>query len=424
MASNLKSLFKPTNKDIRKRIYFTLFALIIFKIGTSIQVPGTEAIQSLGFLELLNSLSGGAMRKFSIFGLGVMPYISASIIISISQKDIIPYLSELSKQGEIGRQKLNTITRYLGIFLALFEGYALSYAFIGKTASFPEHAQVALILTAGTCFLLWIGDQITQKGIGNGVSLIIMAGIISTLPSMIATVYTSLVSTATVQTLALGITELIIFILVYFAIVIGVIYEQKAERRIPIQYSNKTSSSYNANQSYLPFKINSASVMPVIFAGAVMSIPSVLSYVIKNQSFNLFIGKYLTYTSISGFIFYMTLIFFFTFFYTFLMFQPKELADNLQKGGGYIPGIKPGKETTNYMTNVLSRLTFTGAVFISIIAGLPIIFNIVTNLPSNVTVGGTGLLIVVGVALETYNQLESSLVSRNYVGGTRRRRNR
>lgn len=424
MASNLKSLFKPTNKDIRKRIYFTLFALTIFKIGTSIQVPGTQAIESLGFLELLNSISGGAMQKFSIFGLGVMPYISASIIISILQKDIIPYLSELSKQGEIGRQKLNTITRYLGIFLALFEGYALSYAFIGKTASFVEHAQVALILTAGTCFLLWIGDQITQKGIGNGVSLIIMAGIISTLPSMIATVYTSLVDTATMQTLALGITELIIFILVYFAIVIGVIYEQKAERRIPIQYSNKTSSSYNGNQSYLPFKINSASVMPVIFAGAVMSIPSVLSYVIKNEQFNLIIGKYLTYTSISGFIFYMTLIFFFTFFYTFLMFQPKELASNLQKSGGYIPGIKPGKETTDFMTNVLSRLTFTGAVFIAIIAGLPIIFNIVTNLPSNVTVGGTGLLIVVGVALETYNQLESSLVSRNYVGGTRRRRNR
>lgn len=424
MVSNLKSLFKPTNKDIRKRIYFTLFALTVFKIGTSIQVPGTEAIPSLGFLELLNSISGGAMQKFSIFGLGVMPYISASIIISILQKDIVPYLTELGKQGEIGRQKLNTITRYLGIILALFEGYAMSYAFVGQTAPFVEHAEVALILTAGTCFLLWIGDQITQKGIGNGVSLIIMAGIISTLPAMISTVYTSLVDTATVQTLALGITELIIFILVYFAIVIGVIYEQKAERRVPIQYSNKTSSSYNANQSYLPFKINSASVMPVIFAGAIMSIPSVLSYVIKNEGFNLFIGKYLTYTSISGFIFYITLIFFFTFFYTFLMFQPKEIADNLQKSGGYIPGIKPGKETTNYMMKLLSRLTFTGAVFISLIAGLPIVFNIVTNLPSNVTVGGTGLLIVVGVALETYNQLESSLISRNYVGGTRRRRNR
>ena len=424
MSSNLKALFKKRNRDLRKRIYFTLFALTVFKVGTTISVPGTNAITGLGFLELLNAMGGGALERFSIFALGVMPYITASIMIQLLQKDIVPYFTELSKQGEVGRRKLSVITRYVGIFFALVQGFMFSFAFLGEGAQLLDQIRVTLILTTGTAFLLWLGDQITQKGIGNGISMIIMAGIISTLPSMLTTAYGSLVTDGNLQTEFLGWVKMIMFVITYLAIIVGVVFVQKAERRIPIQYSNKTSSSYSSKQTYMPFKINSASVIPVIFASALMSFPGTISYFVKSEDFQLFIGKYLMYDTAVGFIIYISLILFFSYFYTFLMIRPKELSENLQKNAGYIPGIRPGQETTLYVTQVLSRLTIIGAIFLATIAGLPIIFNKVSNLPTNIVIGGTGLLIVVGVALETYNQLESTLVSRNYQGGTRRRKNR
>lgn len=424
MFSNLKTLFKPANKDLRKRLYFTLFVLSIFKIGTSIKVPGTQGVEGLGFLELLNAMSGGALERFSIFALGVMPYITASIIIQLMQNDIVPYIAELAKQGEVGRRKINVITRYVGILFAFIQGYMFSYAFVGKDTAILDHLLIAVILTAGTALLLWLGDQITQKGIGNGLSMIIMAGIISNLPSMLNTTWTTLVKAGSIQTQFLGIVQVIMLILIYIIIIIGVIYIQKAERRIPIQYSNKTSSSYGAKQTYMPLKLNSANVVPVIFASALLSIPSTLGYFIKSKGFQTFVSSYLTYDRLVGFIIYIILIIFFSYFYTFLVIKPKELSDNLQKNAGYIPGIRPGIDTINYVTKILSRLTIIGALFLATLAGLPIIFNRLTNLPQNVIIGGTGILIVVGVALETYNQLESSLVSRNYQGGARRRRNR
>ncbi len=414
MFKSLKSLWSPKNKDIRKRIVFTLLALAIFAIGNTITVPGTKAItKDLGFLEYLNAISGGGLKQFSIFGLGVMPYISASIVVSILQMDIIPYFTDLKNDGAKGRQKLNQITRYLGIFVAFIQGVAMTIAF-GISNNTMEIMKTALIMTAGTSFLLWLGDRITQKGIGNGVSLIIMAGIISTVPRMFLDAYTALIINS--SNLFIGILSYSLFILAYIAIIVGVIFVEMSERRIPIQYANQTTSAYGARQTYIPFKLNSAGVMPVILASAVTSIISLIANLIKNDGFKSFVEKYINYTTPVGFVLYMILIFLFGFFYTILQANPEELSKNLNRNGGYIPGIRPGKDTTEYVTSVLKKLTLVGTIFLAILAGMPIIFANISGLPTSVSIGGTGILIVVGVALETYKQLESSLVNRTYQG--------
>ena len=304
MFKSMKQLFTSKNKDIRHRIYFTLGALMIFILGISIRVPGTQDLTSnLGFLELINAMGGGALKNFSIFALGVMPYITASIIMQLLQMDIIPYLTELSKQGPTGRQKINQITRYLGIAFAFIEGYAFAFAFLGKTGNPLQYMYIATVLTAGTAFLLWLGDQITQKGIGNGLSLIIMAGIIATLPQMFIDAFVNLIAfDGTAQVITLGAIKFALFVLLYIAIVIGVIFVQEAERRIPIQYSNKSTSAFgSAAQSFMPIKINSAGVVPVIFASSLLSIPSIIAQVINIEGFTVFVQKYLTYTTPIGF---------------------------------------------------------------------------------------------------------------------------
>lgn len=423
MVALVKQIFNPKNKDLQKRILFTLFALFIFKLGTLIVVPGIDknalGTGSLGFLELLNVMGGGAMERFSIFALGVSPYITASIIIQLLEMDIVPYLAELSKQGGVGRTKLNQITRVVGIALAFIQGYMYSYAYIGN-GNAMDYLQFSVILTAGTCFTLWLGDQITAKGVGNGISMLIMAGIVSSMPNMFATAWAGFVDASSVQGNVLGIVLFALYVLVYLAIVIGIIYVQSAERRIPIQYANKSNSTYGGKQNYIPFKLNSAGVVPVIFASALLSIPSILAQFIKKDGFALFINKWLTTNTITGMILYVVLIFAFSYFYTFLQIKPKDMADNLSKNGGYIPGIRPGDETEKYVTKILKRLTVVGSIGLSFIAMLPIVFGMVTSLPTSVTIGGTGLLIVVGVALETYKQIESQLVSRNYTRGKRR----
>lgn len=424
MFKTMKQLFTSTNKDLRHRIYFTLGALMIFILGISIRVPGTQDLTSnLGFLELINTLGGGALQNFSIFALGVMPYITASIIMQLLQMDIIPYFAELRKQGATGRQKLNQITRYLGIAFAFIEGYAFAFAFIGRTGDVLEYLYIATVLTAGTAFLLWLGDQITQKGIGNGTSLIIMAGIIATLPQMFIDAFTGLVAfDGTAQVITLGIIKFILFVIVYFAIVIGMIFVQESERRIPIQYANKSTSAYGKSaQSFMPIKINTAGVIPVIFASSLLAIPGILAQVIKNETFTLVVQKYLTYTTPVGFLIYVVFIFFFAYFYTFIQVKPEEFAKNLQENGGYIPGIRPGEDTKKHVSKILSRLTILGATFLVVIAGLPILFSKLTSLPTSVSIGGTGLLIVVGVALETYKQLEGSILTRSYKRGYSRR---
>ena len=419
MFATFKQLFNPKNKDIRKRILFTFAALFVFKIGTTITVPGVNLdTKNLQLLEIINAMSGGAFENASIFALGVMPYITASIIIQLLSMDIIPYLTELTKQGGVGRQKIQQITRVVGIILAFVQGYMYSFTYI-KSGTVTDYLLYSLVLTAGTALVMWIGDQITKKGIGNGTSMIIMAGIITTLPGMFVNLWNELITNGNGF---LGMLTFALFVIVFLAIIIGVIFEECAERRIPIQYANK-STSMMGSQNYIPFKLNSANVIPVIFASALMSIPAIIAQFVQNANFSLFVSKYLSYSSsVTGFIIYFLLIIGFAYLYTFMQLKPKELAENLNKNGGYIPGIRPGDDTENYIKMVLKRITIVGAIFLAVLAALPILFSTFSTLNTSISISGTGLLIVVGVALETYKQLESQLVSRTYTKGRKGRR--
>ena len=419
MFSNLKLVFNKKNKDIRNRIVFTLLCLLIFIVGTSIPVPGVTSLKNVDFGDLANAITGGSIRRFSIFALGVMPYISATIITSLLQMDILPYFTELKESGAQGRQKINQINRFMGIGIAFIEGFGMSFALV-QNATALDYLKITVILTAGTAFLLWLGDRITQKGIGNGASLIIMAGILATIPGSFVETFKTLVLDN--SSLLLGIIEYLVFILVYILIIVAVVFVQESERRIPIQYSNQTTSSYGAKQNYIPFKLNSANVMPVIFASVIFTVPTFIAGLMKSSNgFVTFVNKYVNYTTPVGFIVYIVLIFAFSFLYTFIQVNPEELSKNLSRQGGYIPGVRPGKETISYIKTVLGRITLIGALFISIIAGLPIVVSsfMSTKLPTSVSIGGTSILIIVGVALETTRQLESSLINRSY--GRRKR---
>lgn len=415
MFAKIKDIFAKRNKDLRKRILFTLACLAIFIIGTNVRIPGTTENNNLGFLELLNVIGGGALKNSSIFALGVMPYISASIVVQLLQMDIIPYFSDLAKEGYAGRRKLNRITRYLGIFVALVQGFALSLSILGTGAETFDYIKITLVLTAGTAFLLWIGDVITQKGIGNGLSLIIMSGIVVSFPFMMSEAFKTFVLGN--ENLFLGIISFLVYLAIYFAIVIGVVFISESERRIPIQYANKTSSSYGAKQTYIPFKVNAANVIPVIFASALISIPQVLARFITNEGYIKFVSTYLNYNTTIGLIIYLLLIVIFSYVYTILQFRPEEISKNLQQNGGYIPGVRPGVETKKYITKVLLRIATFGTIFLVIIAALPIIFQNYSNVENtNISIGGTGLIIVVGVALETFKQIESVLEQKEYKG--------
>ena len=413
MFSNLKQLFNRSNKDLRKRIYFTLLCLAVFCFGSNITVPWMSTVyEELGFLEIFNLMSGGGLKSFSIFALGVSPYITASIITQLLQMDILPYFKELKEQGYTGKQKINKITRYLGIFFAFVQGFAFTIAYSGTT-DVMTIIKTTVVLTAGTSLLLWIGDQITKYGIGNGLSLLIMAGILQSLPSVFVTAFNELVFSETFSKV-LGSVLFGSFVIIYLLIIVGMVWIQLAERRIPIQYANRTNSAYGGHQNFLPIKINSAGVMPVIFASTLIAIPVTVVNLIKNQTAIDFVAKYIDNTSLTGFILYILLILFFGYFYTMLQMNPEEMSKNLSKSGAYIPGVRPGNDTIEYVSNVLSKLTIVGSLFLVIIAGLPIIFSKFSGLSSAVTIGGTGLLIVVGVAIETYKQLESSLISRSH----------
>lgn len=420
MFRGFSGFFNKSNKDLRKKIYFTMMCLGIFCLGTTITIPWASAVyEELGFLEIFNVMSGGGLSNFSIFALGVSPYITASIITEILQMDIVPYFKDLKDQGYTGRQKINKITRYLGILIAFLQAYALT-AFYMKGLTAMEIIKTTLVMVAGTSFCMWMGDQITNKGVGNGQSMLIMAGIIQSMPNIFRGAFASLVMGSFSKTV--GIILFSLFVLVYVIVIVGIIWVQLAERRIPIQYSNRTSSAYGAQTNYLPLKINSASVIPVIFASIVTTIPATIVTLIGKKSAIDFVNKYIMYTSTTGFILYLVLIVVFAYFYTFLVMNPDEMSKNLNENGGYIPGIRPGSDTSKYISNSLSKLTLVGALFLVILAGMPILLSKLTSLPSYVTIGGTGILIVVGVAIETYKQLESSLVSRSYSSKRKRLR--
>lgn len=417
MAKRELKILSKDAKDLRHRILFTLFCLGIYCLGTGITIvwatPWLGTLYGeLDFLGVFNLMSGGGFERFSIFGLGVTPYINASIVTQLLTMDIIPYFKELKEQGYVGMQKINRITRYLGIALAFVQAYVLTVFLLGVT-DVAMILKITLVMTAGTSFLLWLGDRITMKGIGNGQSLLIMASIVLSLPAVFTGAYELFIGESTYTTWV-GVLFFIFYLLMYLLVIVGVVWITLAERKIPIQYANKTVSAYGAKESYLPLRINYAGVMPVIFASMLLTIPSIIVNIIGNQSAIDFVNNYIMYTSWTGFILYIALIIFFSYFYTFMAMNPEEMSKNLNKSGAYIPSVRPGAETTKYISTVVSRLTLVGSLFIAILAGLPILVSNITGLDQSIAIGGTGILIVVGVAIETYKQIQSGLVSRRF----------
>ncbi|MDQ7181068.1 preprotein translocase subunit SecY [Staphylococcus epidermidis] len=417
-----------TTKEVRNKIFFTLAMLVIFKIGTYIPVPGVnpEAFNhpqgSQGATELLNTFGGGALKRFSIFAMGIMPYITASIVMQLLQMDIVPKFTEWAKQGEMGRRKINNVTRYFAIILAFIQSIGMAFQFNNYLKgqliiekSVMSYLLIAVVLTAGTAFLIWLGDQITQFGVGNGISLIIFAGILSTLPSSLEQFAQSVFVGQDDTSLAwLKILGLIVALIL---LTVGAIFVLEAKRKIPIQYAKKQSAQRLGSQAtYLPLKVNSAGVIPVIFAMAFFLLPRTLTLFFPKAEWAQNIADTANPSSNIGMIIYVVLIIAFAYFYAFVQVNPEKMADNLKKQGSYVPGIRPGEQTKKYITKVLYRLTFVGSIFLAAIAILPIIATKFMGLPQSIQIGGTSLLIVIGVAIETMKTLEAQVTQKEYKG--------
>ncbi|GAD13892.1 preprotein translocase subunit SecY [Geobacillus kaustophilus GBlys] len=415
--------------DIRNKIIFTLLMLIVFRIGTFIPVPGVNADvlklqDELNAFGVLNIFGGGALQNFSIFAMGVMPYITASIIVQLLQMDVVPKFTEWSKQGEVGRRKLAQFTRYFTVVLGFIQAIGMSYGFnnlaggmLIRNPGIGTYLLIAVVLTAGTAFLMWLGEQITAKGVGNGISIIIFAGIVSGIPTVLNQIYAQQFENVG-EDVFLRIVRLLLVALAVVAVIVGVIYIQQAFRKIPIQYAKRLEgrSPVGGHSTHLPLKVNPAGVIPVIFAVSFLIAPPTIASFFGTNDVTLWIRRTFDYTHPVGMIIYVVLIIAFTYFYAFVQVNPEQMADNLKKQGGYIPGIRPGKNTQEYVTRILYRLTLVGSIFLAVVAVLPVFFVNFANLPSSARIGGTSLLIVVGVALETMKQLESQLVKRHYRG--------
>jgi preprotein translocase subunit SecY len=414
--------------EIRKKIIFTLLMLVVFRIGTFIPVPSVNAEllknqDQLGVFGILNTFGGGALKNFSIFAMGIMPYITASIIIQLLQMDVVPKFTEWSKQGDVGRRKLAQFTRYFTVVLGFIQALGMSYGFnnisSGRLIENPgilTYLLIATVLTAGTAFLMWLGEQITSKGIGNGISIIIFAGIVAAIPNVVNQIYAQQFENANDQ-LFIRILIVLLIALAVLAVVVGVIFIQQALRKIPIQYAKRmVEGRPSGGATHLPLKVNAAGVIPVIFAISFIITPPTIASFFGPNDVTLWIQKTFDYTNPVGMIIYVALIIAFTYFYAFIQVNPEQLAENLKKQGGYVPGIRPGRNTQEYLTKVLYRLTLVGSLFLAVISILPVFFVKIGNLPQSAQIGGTSLLIVVGVALDTMKQLESQLVKRHYKG--------
>lgn len=426
MFSAMLNLFRV--KETRNKILFTLFAIIIFRIGSFLPIPGVDADvlknqDSSGLFNIFNTFAGGALQQFSVFAMGIMPYITASIVIQLMQMDVIPTLTEWSKQGEVGQKKTQKLTRVLAIVLAFIQSLVMSYGFnkaygegLIKDTSITSFISIAIVLTAGTAILLWLGDLVSQYGVGNGVSIIILAGIIARLPQGFIQIYESQIKDA--ENLTLAILKILIVILVVLVVVVSVVYIQEALRKIPIQYSQSRVGRrmLGARSTYLPLKVNGAGVIPVIFAIAFLQLPRTITIFWPNNEKLQKIASYFDFSHWIGLVLYVILIIAFCYFYVMVQVNPEKMADNLRKQGSFVPGIRPGKETEKYITTVLYRLTFVGSIFLAAVAVLPTIFTNIAKLPATVHIGGTSLLIVVSVALETVKQLNTQLTERHYKG--------
>ena len=441
MLKTIKNAFKTP--EIRKRLLYTLLLIVLFRLGSHISVPGvnTIALQEIttgatkSITDLINLISGGAFSRFSIFAMTITPYITASIVIQLLGM-IIPSLERLIKEGgEEGKQKINKYTKIVTLILAVIEGtgiylsYSSSYAAYGvfENPSFGTGALIVLSLVTGTALLMWLGEQITSKGIGNGISIIIFVGIISSLPNALKTLYQLAFTSAGFSTTGLLLALGIIFGAIL--LVAAVVFVQEAERRIPVQSAKKVvgRKMYGGQNTHIPLKLAMAGVMPIIFASSFMTFPAMIismfnSNIATAKGFWAGVYKFSIATStsnvgigysIANAIVYLLLILGFTFFYTYATFNPAEVSNNIKKNGGFIPGIRAGKPTTDYLSSVMSKLIWFGGIFLSVIAILPMLMRF-TNL--DIAFGGTSILIVVGVALETVQQLESRLVMRHYKG--------
>ena len=436
MFKTIKNALKTP--DVRKKLFYTLILIIVFRLGCYITVPGVNSItlntvlgNSDGIAGLIDLISGGAFSRFSLFAMSITPYITASIVIQLLGM-IIPSLERLTKEGgEEGRKKINKYTKMLTVVLAFIEaiGVYLSYKSSGIFVdnSFITAALVVVGLITGTSILMWLGEQITSKGIGNGISIIIFVGIVSGLPSGIVTLWNLIFTAEGFSTI--GLLTALGVILGAIILVAGVVFVQQAERRIPVQYSKKVvgRKMVGAQNTHIPLKLAMAGVMPIIFASSFMTFPAMIIQIfvkdIANQT-GFLAGLYkfsiatssssvgIGYSIANAFV-YLILIVGFTFFYTYATFNPAEISSNIKKNGGFIPGIRAGKPTTEYLSSIISKLTWFGGLFLAIIAILPMLLRF-TSL--NIAFGGTSILIVVGVALETIQQLESQLVMRHYKG--------
>ncbi|MDD4366392.1 MAG: preprotein translocase subunit SecY [Eubacteriales bacterium] len=410
--------------DIRRKIIFTLLMLVVFRIGSNIPVPGidrevlNQAFQGgTGLLELFDLFSGGSFSNMTIFALSITPYITASIILQLLTI-AIPALERLSREGTEGRKKITQYTRYLTVALAFVQAIGVSVGMFRQaliSTDFFSVAVIVIVLSAGTAFLMWLGEKINENGIGNGISLIIFAGIVARLPSAIRETLTKY------QAGEIGFLTIALFVIFAIIVIVGIIEVQQGQRRIPVQYAKRVvgRKMYGGQSTHIPLKVNQAGVIPVIFALSLLQFPLTVTYFAgTNTDFTQWIEKWLSPVDSPGVwvyaVFNVVLIVFFTYFYTAVTFNPMEVANNMKANGGFIPGIRPGRTTVEYLNKVMTRITFVGAIFLAAVATLPTIVGQIT--PLDVQFGGTSLLIAVGVALDTMKQLEQQMVMRNYQG--------
>ena len=437
----LASILK--NKEIMNRILFTILILFIFRIGCQITVPGatlqsenlTQYLESNNALALMNILGGGTLQTFSIFALGVSPYITAQIITQLLATDVLPALTELKRQGQYGRKKMEMATRYLTLMLGAVQAYGIIktmetselVSFTAGSNPWLTYVYVVIVMLAGSMVVMWLGDQISVKGIGNGISMIIFAGIVCSLPNQISTAFQRWILGANPGDAAQirGVFSFLLYILSFLLIISFVTFVELSKRKIPVQHSGKGGGQTQsmAKASFLPIKINSAGVIPVIFASSIMTAPSIIVAFIGGDTnaewLHVFSSSQMTdmgsWQMPWGLIIYLALTIMFTFFYANLQINPEQLAENFQKNGSYIPGVRPGLETERYVRKVLNRVTFIGAMALAIIAALPSVLTLTVfkDYPS-LALGGTGLIIVVGVALELNSQIDGLLAGKSF----------
>lgn len=418
-------------KDVRARIFFTIFILFVFRLGAHITVPGVNvtnlnALSQLPFLNMMNLVSGNAMQNFSLFAMGVSPYITASIIVQLLQMDILPVFVEWGKQGEIGRRKSNQATRYITLVLAMAQSIGITAAFqtmsavgqnVVKTPNLQTYLMIGVLLTTGSMIVTWMGEQINEKGFGSGVSVIIFAGIVSGIPGAIQQVYTEKFENVKPSQIPMSWLFVVGLVLAAIIIIYVTTWVYQAVRKVPIQYTKLTQGA--PTSSYLPLRVNPAGVIPVIFAGSITTAPATILQFLQRANGNSVgwlskLQEALSYTSWTGMLFYALLIILFTFFYSFVQVNPEKMAENLQKQGSYIPSVRPGKGTEKYISRLLMRLATVGALFLGLISIIPIAAQNIWGLPKIVALGGTSLLILIQVALMAVQQLEGYLLKRKY----------